>query len=341
MIWRRVPWRVPCQAQAADSPTLHCATRCGFETAGSSTLLRTVTSPALGVGGLFVLDSMSGSVSPNARVRACVHRAHRAPSLLRTGRHFELARRSHASHIELSPRERTVRPQHGEGTNAPNSTGRRRRCRCSVRGRRHRRWMRGYRPRCIERRRGRAREPAGHPAVRQRPECPAGAASVLPGRRHGRGAAQAQARVLLRGAVSPERLLHRTPRSRAAVPGAHPRVVHGGRARGRRHHRVRRHLHEGPAAGVPPLAVRPAHDDQHPGRAGAGREVLAAVHPRPIRRPGPRPRRCAARATSRSTSSRACAERWTASTRRRPRRSSSCAARRTSAPICTRPAARS
>ncbi len=90
----------------------------------------------------------------------------------------------------------------------------------------------------------------------------------------------------------------------AAVPRAHPRVVPRRRAHGRRHHRVRRHLHQGPPARVPALAVRSPHDDQHPGDPRARGEV----HASPSRRPTPRParprRRSAAPATSRSPSSR-------------------------------------
>ena len=97
-------------------------------------------------------------------------------------------------------------------------------------------------------------------------------------------------------------------------------VLRGGRAHGRRHRRVRRDLHQGPPARLPPLAVRPAHDDQHPRHGPSWRR--SARQPftpadRGHRQEGRR--RCAAPATSRSPSSRRCAARWTPPTRRRPR----------------------
>ncbi len=49
-------------------------------------------------------------------------------------------------------------------------------------------------------------------------------------------------------------------------------------AHGCRHRRVRRDLHQGPRAGLPPRPVRPAHHHQHPGGARAGRQVHRAVH---------------------------------------------------------------
>ena len=89
-----------------------------------------------------------------------------------------------------------------------------------------------------------------------------------------------------RGAVRAHR------RSRSAHRGAplqfpeHTKeVLRGGRAHGRRHRRVRRDLHQGPAARLPPRPVRPAHDHQHPGRPRARREVQRALH---AGRPGDR-----------------------------------------------------
>src|SRR5262245_54837028 len=73
------------------------------------------------------------------------------------------------------------------------------------------------------------------------------------------------------------RFLHRPPRRHAAVPGAHPGVLRGRRGHGRRHRRVRRHLHQGRAPRLPPRGERPAHHDQHPGHA-ARFDLHQAVH---------------------------------------------------------------
>ena len=62
-----------------------------------------------------------------------------------------------------------------------------------------------------------------------------------------------------------------------------PRVLRSGRAHGRRHRRVRRHLHQGQAARVPPRAERPAYHHEHPADA-AGGQVHPAVHARGVRR---------------------------------------------------------
>ena len=62
-------------------------------------------------------------------------------------------------------------------------------------------------------------------------------------------------------------------------------VLCSGRPDGRRHHRMRRDLHQRPRTGLPALAVRPAHHDQHPDGAGACRKMHAGLQPR---RPGNR-----------------------------------------------------
>ena len=80
--------------------------------------------------------------------------------------------------------------------------------------------------------------------------------------------------------VPQDRLFHRPPRRGSGIPRAHKEVLCGSRPDGRRHHRMRRDLYEGPRAGLPPFAVRPAHHDQHFDGAGACRQMLAGVQPR-------------------------------------------------------------
>ena len=99
------------------------------------------------------------------------------------------------------------------------------------------------------------------------------------------GEAEASAAALLGRPVQEERLLDRPSRRGAAVPGTHAGVLRSRCANGRRHPRVRRHLHQGQAAGLPARAERSAHDDQHPGDT-AREDLHQAVHAR-----GPRGRR--------------------------------------------------
>ena len=54
-------------------------------------------------------------------------------------------------------------------------------------------------------------------------------------------------------------------------------VLYGRGADGRRRDRMRRDLYKRPPAGLPALAMRPAHHDQHPLRARTSRKMLAAV----------------------------------------------------------------
>ena len=75
----------------------------------------------------------------------------------------------------------------------------------------------------------------------------------------------------------------RSPRRRAPVSRAHQGIVRSGGAHGRGHHRMRRDLHQGPAARLPPRAVRPPHHDQHPRHSGARRQMHAA-RSRPLTR---------------------------------------------------------
>ena len=129
------------------------------------------------------------------------------------------------------------------------------------------------------------------------------------------GPLKRRARELLEGPFETTRLLDRPPRRRAAVSRAHQGVVRGGRAHGRRHHRVRRDLHQGPPARLPPLAVRSAHHHQHPRDAGARGQVHAAVR---ARRPGHRHAGLGEVLHQRHHARRvqdACAARWTRSTR--------------------------
>ena len=129
---------------------------------------------------------------------------------------------------------------------------------------------------------GRARaRPAGLAGRSARP------AAVLPAREHGQERPQERAAGLRRQCRAAERLLDRPPRRPAPVPRAHQGILRRGRAHGCGHPRMRRRLHQGPRAGLPARPVRPAHHDQHPGRARARRQVHRAVH---AGRPGGRHR---------------------------------------------------
>ena len=103
-----------------------------------------------------------------------------------------------------------------------------------------------------------------------------------------------------------------TAAAAAAVPRAHQGEPRSGRAHGRGHPRVRRDLHEGQATRLPPRPVRPAHDDQHPRHARWPPSAPVPFSPGAFD-PPPAPltdrrRPCAARATSRSPSSRPCGQ---------------------------------
>ena len=117
---------------------------------------------------------------------------------------------------------------------------------------------------------------------RPRPPAPVGRraarpAAVFSRQRHGGRLAEASAAELLGRAVLEKQLLNRPPRRGAAVSRAHARVVRSGGADGRGHPRVRRDLHQGSPAGLPPRAERSAHHHEHPGDA-ARRQVHEAVH---------------------------------------------------------------
>ena len=92
----------------------------------------------------------------------------------------------------------------------------------------------------------------------------AGRAAAVLSRRQDEGrAAEARAQPVHR-AVPQDRFFHRPPRRGAAISRAQQGAYLAAAPHGRRHHRMRRDLHQRPRAGLPAFAMRPAHHDQHP-----------------------------------------------------------------------------
>ena len=82
------------------------------------------------------------------------------------------------------------------------------------------------------------------------------------------------------------RLFDWPPRRGAPVPGTYAGIVRSRRADGRRHRRVRRDVHEGQGARVPPRAERSPHHHQHSGYA-ARQHVHQAFYAGDVRRRWP------------------------------------------------------